>query len=204
LGNRIGTTASGAALGNALAGVQLFGSSSFNSVGDGTTGGSNTIAFNGGNGIEIFGTSAGNDVSRNAIFSNSGLGIDLFGGVEDALGNTANDPLDADSGPNNLQNKPVLASAKTVSGTTTIKGTLDTLPLADAAYTVEFFSNPSGNEGRTFVGAKTVKTDGSGHAAFTFTPATKVSAGRTVTATATSDVTLDTSEFSAPRTVSSS
>jgi hypothetical protein len=208
LGNRIGTTASGtAALGNALAGVQLFGGSTFNSVGAGTAGGSNTIAFNGGDGVEIAGTSAGNGVSRNSVFSNGGLGIDLLGPGEifsTTNVSTPNDAGDGDSGPNDLQNKPVLASAKTISGTTTIKGTLDTLPLADAAYTVEFFSNTSGNEGKTLVGAKTLKTDRTGHAAFIFTPATAVSVGKTITATATSDVTLDASEFSAPRTVASS
>ena len=66
---------------------------------------------------------------------------------------------------------------------------------------VRFFSNPSGtDEGKTFIGQKSVTTDASGNATFTFSSAQKVGLGRTVTATATSQA-GNTSEFSAPRTV---
>jgi hypothetical protein len=51
----------------------------------------------------------GNRVLRNSIFSSlAGLAIDLGG---DGL--TANDPGDADTGTNDLQNKPAIASART-------------------------------------------------------------------------------------------
>ena len=54
-------------------------------------------------------SSAGNTISRNSIFSNVGFGIDL-----DLNGVTPNDGLgDADTGPNNLQNYPVITFAKT-------------------------------------------------------------------------------------------
>lgn len=112
---------------------------------------------------------------------------------------TPNDAGDADSGPNGLQNKPVLTSAKTVSGKTTIKGTLNSTP--DKTFTIEFFSNPSGDEGKKFLGKKSVTTDASGNASFTFAPATAISVGQTVTAT--SDSTHETSEFSAPKKVTS-
>ena len=132
-----------------------------------------------------------------------------MGGFEDAQGNTANDPGDIDAGPNGLQNKPVISSAKTASGKTTITGKLASAP--NTTYTIEFFSNPSGNEGKKFIGRKLVTTDPSGNAAFTFSPGATVSVGQTVTATATAQlVTLvstsdeDTSEFSAPRKVASS
>ena len=205
LGNRIGTTANGTGiLGNGEAGVLITGfNASNNLIGDGTSAGSNTIAFNGEDGIEV---QAGtrNAISRNSIFSNAGLGIDLRGGFEDAAGNTANDPGDIDSGSNGLQNKPVLTSAKTSSTKTTINGKLESRP--NSGYTIDFFSNPSGNEGKKFLGQKSiVNTDPSGNATFTFSTATKVPAGQTITATARSvdlDASFgDTSEFSAPKTV---
>ena len=57
LGNRIGTTANGTgALGNGEAGVLIQGLN--NSVGDGTAGGSNTIAFNGEDGVEVSGSTS--------------------------------------------------------------------------------------------------------------------------------------------------
>jgi hypothetical protein len=136
------------------------------------------IAFRGGDGVLVSGPSTGLRISRNSIFSNGGLGI-----VPSV----------------SVQNTPVLTSAKTVSGKTTIKGTLGST--AGKIFTIEFFSNPSGDEGKKFIGQKSVTTDSSGNASFTFTPTTAVSVGRTVTATATSDSTHDTSGFSAPRKV---
>ncbi len=204
LGNRIGTTASGTGpLANAGDGV-LFNGASDSSVGDGTTGGSNTIAFNGGDGVGLIGGgSIGNAISRNSIFSNGGLGIDLGGGFEDAAGKTANDPGDIDSGPNDLQNTPVLTSAKTVSGKTTIKGKLNSHP--EVGYVIQFFSNPSGtNEGKKFIGQKEVIPNTSGDATFTFSPASKVALGQNITATATIFRGNNTSEFSAPKKVASS
>jgi CSLREA domain-containing protein len=194
LGNRIGTTANGTgALGNAEDGV-LVNDAPDNSVGDGTAAGSNVIAFNGQDGVGIVGGGSVQDaISRNSIFSNSGLGIDL-----NDDGPTPNDPGDADSGPNSLQNKPVLSSAATVSGKTTVKGKLNSAP--DLGYVVQFYSNPSGNEGKKFLGQKLVSTDGSGNATFVFSPAAAVAVGQTITATATDRV-GNASEFSAPKTV---
>ena len=115
---------------------------------------------------------------QNSIYANGGLGIDL-------AGTTTNDPGDADAGPNDLQNKPVLSSAKTSATSTTVRGTLNST--SGKTIVVRFFSNPSGtDEGKTFIGQKCVTTDASGNATFTFSPAQKVGLGRTVTATATS------------------
>jgi hypothetical protein len=212
LGNRIGTTASGTgALGNDNEGVFIGGFAEFSSdnrVGDGTAAGSNTIAFNGRDGIVVGDDSTGNRFSRNSIFSNGGLGIDLLGPGENFTTDVAtpNDPGDADTGPNDLQNTPVISSAKTSSTKTTITGKLSSAP-DNSGYTVEFYSNPSGNEGKKFLGEKNVITDASGNATFTFSAATKVPVGQTVTATARSR-TLEsifggTSEFSAPKKVAS-
>ncbi len=206
LGNRVGTTADGkGALGNGGDGVAV--TAGFdNLIGDGTPSGSNTIAFNGDDGVEVFSiSSTGNEISRNSIFSNVGLGIDLVGQGESPSTNvfTPNDPGDADEGPNNLQNKPVLSSAKTVSGKTTIAGKLDSIP--NQTYTIEFFSNPQDtNEGKKLIGEKSITTSADGLRTFTFSPATSVAVGQEITATASSTATGDTSEFSAPKRVASS
>ena len=113
-------------------------------------------------------------------------------------GVTPNDTGDGDTGPNDLQNFPVITSADP--STQTISGTLNSNPSVNG-YRIEFFKNPTcdpaGNgEGMTFIGSTTVNTDGSGNASFTFIapPATFV-AGDVITATAT-DPLNSTSEFS--------
>jgi hypothetical protein len=204
LGNRIGTTAGGTgALGNAFDGVEILDSSN-NVVGDGTPGAANTIAFNGATGVEIsdFGSSntTGNRVLSNSIFSNADLGMDLVGGTESASGATANDPKDPDTGANTLQNFPVLKSAKTVSGKTTINVKLNSSP--GEPFLVQLFSNPGGNEGGKVIGQRFVVSDASGNVSFTFSPAQVVGVGKTITATAT--IGGNTSEFSAPRKVATS
>ena len=196
-GNYVGTDKNGVApLANSSNGVYI--SAPNNTVGGTTAAGSNVISANAGSGISIYGDSAtGNRILQNSIFSNGGLGIDLG---DD--GPTANDPGDVDTGPNNLQNKPGISSARTGSLKTTIKGSLNSTP--NKTFLVQFFSNPAGtDEGKTFIGQKSVTTDSSGNVSFIFTPPQKVGAGRTVTATATSPG-GNTSEFSAARSVVSS
>jgi CSLREA domain-containing protein len=194
-GNLIGTGRSGTdALGNSGAGVSFFATShggADNIVGGTLPGDANTIAFNGEDGIQVEqDTSLGNTFLRNSIFSNDGLGIDL--GDDGA---TANDEDDPDSGPNNLQNKPDLTSAENSGGETTVEGTLNSL--SNRIFRVRFFSNPSGSEGKKYIGAKSnVTTSANGNVSFTFKPENKVPAGNTITATATRGSTNDTSEFS--------
>lgn len=125
--------------------------------------------------------------------------IDLLGGTESATGATQNDPGDADTGPNNLQNKPVVTSATTSGGSPTIRVNLNSTP--NKTFQIQFFSNPSGNEGKKFIGAKSVSTNANGDVTFTFVPSQAVAAGQRITATATDVVSGDTSEFSAPRKV---
>src|SRR5215203_1775085 len=159
--NRIGTTASGSApLGNLSSGVLFTDFASDNQIGDGTAAGSNTIAFNGDDGVEVD-SGTGNKVSRNSIFSNAGLGIDL--GIS---GPTANDALDGDSGANHLQNKPSVGSARTSSTGTNVKGTLRSAP--NQTFTVRLYVNPAGgDEGKRFLGQFSVSTGGKGNASFT-------------------------------------
>jgi hypothetical protein len=85
--------------------------------------------------------------------------------------------------------------------TTTIKGKLNSTP--NKTFTVQFFSNPSGaNEGKKFIGSKSVTTGSAGTVSFTFSPANAVSAGQGITATATDPTAGNTSEFSGKVTVS--
>src|ERR1035437_8119003 len=192
-GNYIGTDITGTLpLGNGNHGVLATATGA--QIGDAATPSSgNVIAFNTKNGIAVTGD-VGNPISRNSIFSNGGLGIHLG-----KHGVTPNDAGDPDTGPNNLQNFPVLTSALFGGGSTTIGGTLNST--ANTAFRVEFFSNttcdPSGHgEGQTFLGFTTVTTDGSGNGSFnslTF-PVPPGQAGITATAT---DPAGNTSEFSA-------
>jgi CSLREA domain-containing protein len=202
-GNLIGTKKDGtSALGNDNDGVTLS-SATDNFVGEFSAAAANTIAFNGGDGVDVVGEdTVGNRILSNSIFSNGRLGIDLVGGTENAAGATANDTGDGDAGPNDLQNKPIITSAKTVEGKTTIQAKLNSTP--SDPFFVQFFSNPSGNEGQTFIGEKSVSTNSNGNVTFTFTPSQAVSVGQTVTATALDVVGGNTSEFSGPRTVGAS
>ena len=194
-GNYIGTDKTGTApLGNVESGVDINAAPN-NTVGGTTAGARNLVSGNGGYGVVVYNNGAtGNRILSNSIFANAGLGIDL--GYD---GPSLNDAGDADTGPNGLQNKPVITSAKNADGKTTVRGKLNSAP--NKTFTVQFFSNPSGtDEGKVFIGQKSVTTDGSGNVTFAFSPAQKVALGRTITTTATSPG-GSTSEFSAPRTV---
>jgi CSLREA domain-containing protein len=193
-GNLIGTQRDGKSpLGNKNSGIVSY-SSNYNQLG-GAPG--NTIAFNGEDGVRI-NSGVGNAIVSNSIFSNGGLGINLVGGTESASGATANDKGDADTGANDLQNKPVLSSAKkSASGKTTIKGTLNSG--SNKPYYLQFFSNPKGtNECKKLLFSRYVTTDGSGNVSFAFSTKKKVGLGQNITATATS---VDTSECSAAKKV---
>jgi CSLREA domain-containing protein len=196
LGNLIGTEKNGTdALGNSGVGVGIFGDTSNDNIVGGTLlESANTIAFNSENGVQVDGDN-GNGILRNSIFENDGLGIDLV-----PLGATPNDPKDLDTGSNNLQNKPNLSSATNSATTTTVKGSLNSVP--NRTFRIRFFSNPSGNEGKKYIGAKSVTTNADGDTGtFTFKPENKVGGSQNITATATGTTTGNTSEFAAPEEV---
>jgi hypothetical protein len=86
-------------------------------------------------------------------------------------------------------------------GETTVEGALNSL--SNRIFRIRFFSNPSGSEGKKYIGAKSNgTTNANGNVSFAFKPENKVPAGQTVTATATRGSTGDTSEFSGPEEVS--
>jgi hypothetical protein len=167
--------------------------------------------------------STGNLISGNSIYDNHNMGIGLldvptstvlpllmtsstaqipsvvanFLGTVN-LGVVPNAQLPSGSGPNNLQNFPVLASAVTQGGVTTVDGTLQSTP--NTTFQVQFFSNPtpdptSYGEGQVYLGQSTVTTGSDGLATIAFTPSAAVPVGQTIAATAI-DPNNDTSEFS--------
>jgi hypothetical protein len=197
--NYIGTKKDGSgSLPNGFDGVSIAGGASNNTIGGATPASANTIAFNQGIGVSVSDNGVGNRVLFNSIFSNANVGIDL-----NRDGVSINDTGDADPGANTLQNFPVVTSAKLVSGATTIKGKLNSVP--NQSFTIQFFASPEADvsgfgEGKIFLGKKVVTTDARASASFTFKPARKVGAGKVITATAT-DPNGNTSEFSTARKV---
>jgi hypothetical protein len=202
--NRIGTDISGTRpLPNAR-GVEVAMYSFLDLARDSRIGGpgpgeGNVIAHNLADGIGVNGSAGvgvtGVTVSRNSIFANGELGINLSTGFSGYPGTvTPNDLGDVDSGPNNLQNFPVLVSAADNGFATTVTGTIDMASPFSA--TVEIYSSdtldPSGfGEGQSFAASAIPSAAGS----FVATLPAGL-AGKYVTAIAT-DASGNTSEFSA-------
>lgn len=199
VGNLIGTDRTGTeALGNDFYGVNID-EVSFSIISRDLVANANVIAFNGRAGVGISAGSKGISILRNSIFSNRGVGIDLGGN-----GRTPNDAGDTDTGPNNLQNFPLVTSAVTRGTTTTIKGRLDSTPSREFA--VRFFSNPAADEGKRFIGQKGRNRRQRQHGHLHLQAHPGGPCGHTITATATdaptnTDPGGNTSEFSAPREV---
>ncbi len=206
-GNLIGTDTSGLLdRGNGDAGVLFFNGANSSRVGGTAVGAGNTIAHNGTDGVRVEGA-ASVDISvvGNSIRSNTQLGIDLSGGTEDGNGVTANDAGDADTGPNDLVNHPVITGISESGGTLTVDLELD-VPAGN--HRLEFFTNPDGpdpsgyGEGQTYVHGETIAHTGSGVETFQVTFSGALT--DVLTATATEDLgggSLGaTSEFSAAAT----
>jgi CSLREA domain-containing protein len=187
---------------------------SFNTIGldpnANFTGLGNLVEFNGAAGISVFGNplpnnatplqNSGNSILGNSIFENGRsnptfeVGIDLsnaFVFPKDD-GATANDSKGhgAANDPNNFQNFPVLSKVSVSGGSITITGTLTQSVSPNTKYRIEFFASnpdPMGGvaEGQTFLGAINRTTNASGQTSFTVTLNANVSAGQTITATAT-------------------
>ncbi|QDV23007.1 dockerin type I domain-containing protein [Aureliella helgolandensis] len=152
-GNWIGLSATGAELGNLLGGI-LLEDAADNSIGDLSA---NIIAFNGATGVAIEGDkSVRNWITKNAIFGHTGLGIDLsFDGAD------TNDLLDADSGPNDLQNYPVIEYVQRAESTN-VSGVLNSLP--NTTFLIELYvaENAESRQGQEFLNSVEVTTDGNG------------------------------------------
>jgi hypothetical protein len=194
-GNYIGLALdSVSALGNGVNGIFVTNQPLRNTIGGAAANSANQIKFNGASGVALDATAGSrNSILGNAIYRNGGLGIDLGGD-----GITPNDADDSDSGPNDLQNFPILSDARSVAGNTTIDGALTSLP--NRSYRIEFFLNnvadPSGNgEGQIYLGSSSVTVHGAGPESFSASFPVSLVYTQFITATAT-DQAGNTSEFS--------
>jgi hypothetical protein len=198
-GNFVGTDDSGTLpLGNGRWAIRVGGRASNNTIGGTEPGAGNRIAFTypGSSTNSTAGTAiaslpgfqsgpVGNAILGNLIYGNEKLGIDLkWDGV------TPNDPGDADIGPNNLQNYPVITGVSHSGGSTIVAGTLNSA--ASTTYRIELFAN--GGSEQSFLGSTNVTTDATGNASFNLV-LSQIAATPRVSATAT-DPTGNTSEFS--------
>ncbi len=194
-GNRIGVAADGATpLPNHRAGVVINENSTYNKIG--MPGNGNIIAHNDTAGIVISGNGTlFNTISANSIFANGIMDIDL-----EPFGVTPNDAGDADTGPNEGMNYPVILSATNDpgGGGIYITGTMDCNTYSGpAGVRIELFKSDGANMfnhggALTYLGYTTV-SNSSGNWDFVGTGA---NAGDQITATAT-DIMGNTSEFAA-------
>ncbi|MBL7986084.1 MAG: HYR domain-containing protein, partial [Flavobacteriales bacterium] len=163
-------------------------------IGGTNTGEGNIIRNNGSFGVRNQGT--GVRILGNAIDANGGIGID-----HNSDGVSVNDLNDIDGGANSRQNFPVITSATSSGGNSSITGTLNSN--ASSNYRIEFFSSPAADpsgygEGATFLGSvQPVTTNASGNATINANlTGITIPTGHYVTATATNLATNNTSEFS--------
>ena len=180
-----------------VTGVLIESSASQNTIGGTAAGAGNIIVLNQGDGIDV-GSSATdasteNALLGNAIYGNGGLGIDLG-----SDGVTENDSS-GHTGPNLFQDFPVITSAVTTGGMTTLNGTITETP--NTTYLLQCFSNPAADpsgygQGQTYITSANVVTGPDGSGTFSIPTSNVVAGGEVVTATAT-DPAGNTSEFSA-------
>ena len=204
-GNYIGVGANGIApVGNGATGIVIY--ANRNVIGGTAPGAGNTIANAGpGGGPTVFlysgvrvESGTGNVVRGNALYANFGQALDLLGGTE-SQGYTANDACDADTGPNQLQNFPVITAASSAGASTSVSGSLNAA--ANQAFQVDVYASADCDatghgEGRLYLGAVTVNTGADCNATFNATLPVPLPANQVATATAT-DAAGNTSEFSA-------
>jgi hypothetical protein len=201
-GNFIGTDWTGTnGIGN-FDNVELQGGAVGNFIGGLTAGAGNVIAYAGFVNVILYdAATTNNSIRGNSIFSalNQGVGIHLVG-YNYYPYVTTNDLGDADTGPNNLQNFPVITNVFGYAASTIISGNLNSATNRTFFIDVYRSLNADGytggyGQGQFYVGSVTATTDGNGNAGFALTNTVANDTGQFFTATATA-TTGDTSEFS--------
>jgi hypothetical protein len=180
-GNFIGTSSGGAsALGNSLDGITIDSNASNNTIGGTASGAGDTIADNGGVGVDVK-SGVGNSILSNSLYSNAASGIVLDGSA------------------NHGQAAPTIRSATPLTTETLVSGTLASAP--STTFLIQLFTSTSPDaagsyEGQTLVGSTTVTTGSSGQASFSLALSGSIPIGAAITATATNLITGDSSAFS--------
>ncbi len=142
---------------------------------------SNTIAYNGSNGVTLLGGQATN-ILQNSIHDHPSLGIDIGGD-----GVTPNDGNDADSGPNGRQNFPTLTTATLIGGgNVSISSSIDSSgsPATIGSIRIDYFEADPTGEGMSVIGFACVA--GNAFGVTTTLNAPTVAPGDPIVATATS------------------
>jgi parallel beta-helix repeat protein len=205
-GDLIGVLADGkTAAGNKFNGVSLDGATTKSFVGGAGKGGTDIIANNRGDGVEVAGGPGGtplmNGIRQNSIYNNGSLGIDLdyiyFKSVD--VGVNPNDAGDGDTGANDYQNFPVLTAASYSSSAITIAGALNSL--ANTAFNIDLYASAKADstgygEGQQYIGTVAVTTNSSGNVGFNSTFKVAIGSNVYISGTAsTSRGYAETSEF---------
>lgn len=174
--NTIGVSGgAGFGAGNAAAGIGVIFAAHDNTIGASQNGspggGSNLIVNSGASGVWISNSGgSGNRVQANAIYENAGIDIDLA-----AAGASANQASNPVSGPNHLQNYPVLSAAvrNQANSTTQVTGTLHSA--ANSSHRVDVYfdffcdsSEPTRATTAVWLGRSFVLTNASGDSSFSF------------------------------------
>lgn len=161
----------------------------------------NAIAYNGKPGIAVL-SGNGNEFRSNSIHDNAFKEIDLLNDTVTPTNPRPNDAGDADTGPNNGQNYPVIASA--VKGVSDTKITFTLEGAIAASYVIEAFANPTLMRAGTFpAGSPVTVTLASSPQTFVMTIPGISQDHFTLTATGNGGSGAETSEFSAPMSAAS-
>lgn len=202
VGNTVGLDANGQPTLGSVTGIEIgvSGASTMTGIriGGAAPGEGNVVAGHYYNGVFVGRNMGGVRIRGNSVYQNASLGIDLVTSGY-AYGLTPNDPLDADTGANGLQNFPVLTSASSGGSGARITGSLHSSP--SSTFTLDFYASPECDanghgEGQVYLGATDIATNAAGDAPFDIVLPITVTEGWVVTATATLEPTGDTSEFS--------
>jgi hypothetical protein len=144
-------------------GIELDASATDAVIGSITSGEGNAIAWND-TGIYNYGVR--NAIRGNPIFFNGSIGID-----NDPAGVTPNDAGDGDTGANELQNFPFIASVDYGTTTLTAHGILKSTP--NVTFDLDFYESPSCTphprdllQSAYYIGSTQVTTNGAGDAPF--------------------------------------
>ncbi|MEZ5464538.1 MAG: right-handed parallel beta-helix repeat-containing protein [Lysobacteraceae bacterium] len=156
---------------------------------------SNIIASNGGAGVLVSGDTTTATIIANQISSNGGLPIDISPSTDLNI----NDAQDADTGPNGLQNHPVVTSSDSSGPNTVIEGTLHSTP--NSGFFIDVYRATSCEaDGRAsvsqYLGYVSAATNASGDATWLYNHGSLLVDGYIVATASTSAAPSQTSEFS--------